>query len=57
MLTTEKGIAMPQTKIRRYLRHGMLPQLAVFEAVVRLGSFTRAAEERSEEHTSELQSR
>ena len=36
---------MPQTKIRRYLRHGMLPQLAVFEAVVRLGSFTRAAEE------------
>lgn len=36
---------MPQTKIRRYLRHGMLPQLSVFEAVVRLGSFTRAAEE------------
>lgn len=36
---------MPQSKIRRYLRHGMLPQLSVFEAVVRLGSFTRAAEE------------
>lgn len=36
---------MPQTRIRRYLRHGMLPQLSVFEAVVRLGSFTRAAEE------------
>jgi DNA-binding transcriptional LysR family regulator len=36
---------MPQSKIRRYVRHGMLPQLSVFEAVVRLGSFTRAAEE------------
>ena len=30
--------------IRRYVRHGMLPQLAAFEAVVRLGSATRAAE-------------
>jgi len=29
---------------RRYIRHGMLPQLAAFEAVVRLGSATRAAE-------------
>ena len=29
---------------RRYLRHGMFPQLVVFEAVVRLGSATRAAE-------------
>lgn len=36
---------MPQSKIRRYVRHGMLPQLSVFEAVARLGSFTRAAEE------------
>jgi DNA-binding transcriptional LysR family regulator len=27
------------------MRHGMMPQLAVFEAVGRLGSFTRAAEE------------
>ena len=36
---------MPQSKIRRYLRHGTLPQLSVFEAVARLGSFTRAAEE------------
>ena len=36
---------MQQGKIRRYLRHGMLPQLRVFEAVARLGSFTRAAEE------------
>jgi DNA-binding transcriptional LysR family regulator len=30
--------------IRRLVRHGTLPQLAAFEAVVRLGSFTRAAE-------------
>ncbi|MBX3661083.1 MAG: LysR family transcriptional regulator [Burkholderiales bacterium] len=36
---------MPQSAIRRYLKHGMLPQLSVFEAVVRLGSFTKAAEE------------
>jgi len=36
---------MPGTRIRRYLRHGLLPQLAVFEAVARLGSYTRAAEE------------
>ncbi len=30
---------------RQFLRHGTLPQLAVFEAIVRLGSFTRAAQE------------
>ncbi len=36
---------MPQSAIRRYLKHGSLPQLSVFEAVVRLGSFTRAGEE------------
>ena len=35
---------MPQTAIRRYLRHGMLPQFAMFEAAARLGSFTRAAD-------------
>jgi DNA-binding transcriptional LysR family regulator len=29
---------------RRYMRHGLLPQLAAFEAVVRLGSAARAAE-------------
>ena len=29
---------------RRFVRHGMLPQLAAFEAVVRFGSATRAAE-------------
>jgi len=41
----DKRIEMPQPAIRRYLKHGMLPQLAVFEAVARLGSFTKAAEE------------
>jgi hypothetical protein len=34
----------PTPCIRRYLRHGLLPQLAAFEAIMRLGSFTRAAE-------------
>lgn len=29
---------------RRYVRHGMLPQLVAFEAVVRLGSATHAAQ-------------
>ena len=36
---------MPQFKIHRYLKHGTLQQLSVLEAVARLGSFTRAAEE------------
>jgi len=36
---------MPRNKIRRYLKHGTLPQISVFEAVARLGSFTKAAEE------------
>lgn len=36
---------MSQSKIHRYLKHGTLPQLSVFEAVARLGNFTRAAEE------------
>ncbi|MEO8102259.1 MAG: LysR substrate-binding domain-containing protein [Betaproteobacteria bacterium] len=36
---------MLQSNIRRYLRHGMLPQLRVFEASARLGSLTRAADE------------
>ena len=36
---------MPRSKIRRYLKHGILPQLSVFEAVARLGSYTKAAEE------------
>ena len=36
---------MPTSKIQRYFRHGTLVQLRVFEAVARLGSFTRAGEE------------
>lgn len=36
---------MLQPNIRRYFKHGTLPQLRVFEASARLGSFTRAAEE------------
>ncbi len=34
----------PTLKLRRYLRHGTLPQLAAFESVLRLGSVTRAAD-------------
>lgn len=29
---------------RRFIRHGLIPQLAAFEAVMRLGSAVRAAE-------------
>ncbi len=36
---------MPQPDIRRFLRHGTLPQLCAFEATARLQSFARAAEE------------
>jgi hypothetical protein len=36
---------MPQPDIHRYFRHGILPQLRLFEASARLGSFTRAAQE------------
>jgi DNA-binding transcriptional LysR family regulator len=36
---------MARPRIRRYLRHGLLPQLFAFEACVRLGGVTRAAEE------------
>ena len=36
---------MTQVNIVRYLRHGTLPQLRLFEASVRLGSLARAAEE------------
>jgi LysR family transcriptional regulator, low CO2-responsive transcriptional regulator len=32
-------------KIRRYVRNGMLTHLCVFDAVVRLKSYTRAGEE------------
>ena len=36
---------MSRPKLRRFFRHGLFPQLIVFEAVARLGSVTRAAEE------------
>jgi DNA-binding transcriptional LysR family regulator len=36
---------MPLSHIRRFLKHGTLPQLRVFEASARLGSLTRAAQE------------
>ena len=36
---------MPRSHLRRYFRHGLFPQLIVFEAVARHGSVTRAAEE------------
>lgn len=36
---------MPRPNIRRYLKHGTLPQLCIFEASARLGNLTRAAEE------------
>ncbi|HET7765648.1 MAG TPA: LysR family transcriptional regulator [Burkholderiales bacterium] len=35
----------PSKILRRYFRHGLFPQMMVFEAVARLGSVTRAAEE------------
>lgn len=43
MANEPHGVTRP-TLPRRYLRHGMLPQLAAFEAVVRLGSATQAAQ-------------
>lgn len=36
---------MSRAKLGRYFRHGLFPQLLVFESVARLGSVTRAAEE------------
>jgi len=36
---------MSRTNLRRFFRHGLLPQLFAFDAVARLGSVTRAAEE------------
>src|SRR5689334_21740934 len=36
---------MARPRIRRYLRHGLLPQLIAFEACTRLGGVTRAADE------------
>ena len=34
-----------KSALRLYFRHGMLPQLLAFEACIRHGSVTRAAEE------------
>ena len=36
---------MDRARLRRYVRHGMLPQLVAFEATARLGSCSRAAEQ------------
>ena len=38
---------MSSPSLRRFFRHGFLPQLLAFEACVRAGSVTRAAEELS----------
>ncbi len=38
---------MPRTRLRRFFRHGFFPQLMAFEACVRHGNVTRAAEELS----------
>jgi LysR family transcriptional regulator, low CO2-responsive transcriptional regulator len=38
---------MPRPCTRRYFRHGLLPQLIAFDACLRHGSVTRAAEELS----------
>src|SRR3954466_1138449 len=43
--SVRKGAEMSRARLRRYFRHGLFPQLIVFEAVARLGSVTRAAEE------------
>ena len=42
-LALETALHAP-IRLRRYVRHGTLPQLAAFAAVMRLGSVTRAAE-------------
>jgi DNA-binding transcriptional LysR family regulator len=38
---------MDNARLRRYFRHGMFPQLIAFEACIRHGSVTRAAQELS----------
>ena len=38
---------MPPSQLRHFFRHGLFPQLMAFEACVRLGSVTRAADELS----------
>src|SRR5262245_46437874 len=44
-LGNRQGAEMSRAKLRRFFRHGLLPQLFVFEAVARLGSVTKAAAE------------
>src|SRR5689334_18868795 len=44
-LTNLWRCAMARPRFRRYFRHGLLPQLIAFEACLRLGGVTRAAEE------------
>jgi hypothetical protein len=46
-LTNRVERSMTRVRLRRYFRHGMFPQLVAFEASVRHGSVTRAAEELS----------
>jgi hypothetical protein len=46
-LTNRVERSMTRVRLRRYFRHGMFPQLIAFEACVRHGSVTRAAEELS----------
>ena len=36
---------MSAPDIRRYFKHGTLPQLRLFEAIARLGTYARAAQE------------
>jgi len=36
---------MSQPDVRRYFKHGTLPQLRLFEAIARLGTYARAAQE------------
>jgi LysR family glycine cleavage system transcriptional activator len=38
---------MSRSRLQKYFRHGMLPQLIAFEACIRHGSVTRAAGELS----------
>ncbi len=38
---------MPRRRFRTFFRHGLLPQLIAFEACLRLGGVTRAAEDLS----------
>ena len=42
---SDKGSKLPPSMPEHLIRHATLRQLQIFEAIVRLGSFTRAAEE------------